>query len=47
MAFYNDSIDISATNVMKHEVLALMMTPAPEDTMLGKIYDDYAPLMLF
>ena len=45
--YYLDNGYTSFAAVMKHEVLGLMMTPAPEDTMLGKIYDDYAPLMLF
>ena len=45
--YYLDNGYTSFAAVMKHEVLSLMMTPAPEDTTLGKIYDDYAPLMLF
>ena len=45
--YYLDNGYTSFAAVMKHEVLGLMMTPAPEDTTLGQIYDDYAPLMLF
>ncbi len=45
--YYLDNGYTSFAAVMNHEVLGLMMTPAPEDTTLGKIYDDYAPLMLF
>ena len=44
--YYLDNGYPSFVSAIKHEVIGLMMTPAPEDT-IGKIYDDYEPLMLF